>query len=73
MIERRDWIFERNFHFILDLSTTNAASRPLSAPIVSSSVSDNDRSKDSTMITTDVTLSLKKNRSGEDKGKRFRI
>lgn len=58
--------------FILDLTTTNAVSRPLSAPVVSSSaIVDNssDRSKDTSIINTDVTVSLKKNRSGEDKGK----
>lgn len=58
--------------FVLDLTTTNAVSRPLSAPVVSSSaIVDNssDRSKDTSIINTDVTVSLKKNRSGEDKGK----
>lgn len=57
--------------FVSDLTTTNAVSRPLSAPVVSSSaIVDNssDRSKDTSIINTDVTVSLKKNRSGEDKG-----
>lgn len=62
------------FYSKTDLTTTNAVSRPLSAPVVSSStIADNssDRSKESSIISTDVTLSLKKNRSGEDKGISF--
>lgn len=58
--------------FCSDLTTTNAVSRPLSAPVVSSSAMvdhSSDRSKDTSIINTDVTVSLKKNRSGEDKGK----
>ncbi|XP_055325593.1 protein phosphatase 1 regulatory subunit 12A isoform X18 [Sitodiplosis mosellana] len=53
-----------------NLTTTNTVSRPLSAPVVSSStIVDNtsDRSKETPIISTDVTVSLKKNRSGEDK------
>lgn len=59
------------FAIILDLTTSNTATRPLSAPVVSSSaISDNsDRSKETSIISTDVTVSLKKNRNGEDKGK----
>lgn len=56
--------------FYSDLSTTNV-SRPLSAPVISSSTivgHTHDRSKDTSIINTDVTVSLKKNRSGEDKG-----
>lgn len=55
----------------LDLSTTNAASRPLSAPVVSSAAivdSASDRSKETSIINTDATVGLKKNRNGEDKG-----
>lgn len=55
-----------------DLTSTNVSvTRPLSAPIVSSSTitdNTNDRSKDASVIATDVTLSLKKNRNSEDKG-----
>lgn len=43
----------------------------LLAPIVSSvtnSENSSDRTKETPIISTDVTLSLKKNRSGEDKG-----
>ncbi|XP_031620321.1 protein phosphatase 1 regulatory subunit 12A isoform X2 [Contarinia nasturtii] len=53
-----------------NLTTTNTVSRPLSAPVVSSSTiadNSNDRSKEPSIISTDVTISLKKNRSGEDK------
>lgn len=63
------WLNE--YKNVIDLTTTNAVSRPLSAPVVSSSaIVDNssDRSKDTSIINTDVTVSLKKNRSGEDKG-----
>lgn len=56
----------------LDLSmTTNAVSRPLSAPVVSSAGmadSTSDRTKETSIINTDATVGLKKNRNGEDKG-----
>lgn len=60
-----------NIYSAVDLTTTNTTSRPVSAPAISTSTANNsiDRSKEASVINADVTLSLRKNRSGEDKGK----
>lgn len=62
-------------HLSTDLTSTNSIGRPVSAPVISNVTTENasDRVKDASVISADVTVSLKKNRSSEDKGQsRFR-
>lgn len=70
-IEWRLFDFTCDFFCFSDLTSTNSIARPVSAPIISNATTENasDRVKDAPVISTDVTISLKKNRSSEDKGK----